>query len=79
LLELGDASYSIYLTHGFVLPLCGAILLRLPHGLLGAKAALLVGMLVLSALVGDVVYRTVELPMTRWFQGRRRTAVPAVG
>lgn len=79
LLELGDASYSIYLTHGFVLPVCAAVLLRLPQGILGAKWVILAALLALSALVGDLVYRLVELPITRWFKGRRRTAVPAVG
>lgn len=79
MLELGDASYSIYLTHGFVVPLCATLLLQMPHAVLGARAALLIGMLVLCALVGDAVYRLVELPITRWFKGRRRTAIPAVG
>lgn len=77
LLELGDASYSIYLVHGFVIPV---FLLLFAHSHIGspaAKLALLLVLLLLSALSGDLLYRLLERPMMHWFKGRRRTAVPA--
>ncbi len=75
-LELGDASYSIYLIHTFVLPAVGLWLTRWPRGWPGEIAVALGMALLLSALSGELVYRLLELPMMRWFKGRRRTAVP---
>ncbi len=75
-LEMGDASYSIYLVHTLTLPAVGVLLLRWPHGWRGEVDAALFVAVVLSAMSGEVVYRLVELPMMRWFTGRRRTAVP---
>jgi len=77
LLGLGDASYSVYLTHGLTLPALGVLVAHLnPRS--GAQAwALLLALVVCCALVGEATYRLVERPITRWFQGRRRTAVPA--
>ena len=76
-LELGDASYSIYLVHGFVLPVFGVMLARLGDQWWGVLPVSVVVMVVLSAACGDGVYRLVERPITRWFKGRRRTAIPA--
>ena len=75
-LELGDASYSVYLVHGFVLPLFAEILSHTRTDWPGVLFVSLLAMLVATGLAGDAVYRLVELPMTRWFKGRRRTAVP---
>ncbi len=66
---LGDASYSIYLTHGFVLPALaiggvGAILLRHGEWLCWVSLGL-------SAAAGVACYRAVELPMLEWFRLRR--------
>lgn len=69
--RLGDASYSLYLTHGFVLPLLGAgfILDRLnPHSFI---ATVLVLAPLLSSAVGLACYEWLELPMLRWFHLRR--------
>ena len=79
LLELGDASYSIYLVHGFVLPLFGVVLLRMGTHWPGVVPVSLVLMVVLSTVCGELVYRGVERPMTQWLKGRRRTAIPANG
>jgi exopolysaccharide production protein ExoZ len=81
LMELGDASYSIYLTHGLVLPVVGMALAHVaipPHSN-AARYAVLATIAAFCALCGEVAYRLVELPITRWFKGRRKTAVPALG
>lgn len=76
-LELGDASYSIYLVHTFVLPALGLWMAEWPHHWPFEISVSLGAAVTLSALSGELVYRVVELPMLRWFKGRRRTAVPA--
>ncbi len=79
MLALGDASYSIYLLHTFVLPALGKLLSRVGGSWPGEVAVSLVAAVVLSAAAGWIAYRWVERPVTEWFKGRRRTAVPAVG
>jgi exopolysaccharide production protein ExoZ len=79
LLELGDASYSIYLIHTFTLPAIGLWLARWPHHWPGEIATAMLAAVALSALSGEVVYRLVERPVMGWFKGRRRTAVPVNG
>ncbi len=75
---LGNASYSIYLTHVFTLAAVTVWVaqLGLPANLLGATLAMGLAMLACTA-VGVVVYRWVELPLTglmrRHFDGRRAT------
>ena len=71
-LEMGNASYSIYLSHGFVLPLVGVLLLRAELHAAVLKSAAIALSLLLSALVGELVYRAVELPMMLRF-GRWRS------
>ena len=78
MLELGDASYSIYLIHTFALPAVGLLLNRFHHAWPGEIAVSLVAAIVLSTLAGELAYRLVERPVTNWFKGRRRTAVPVV-
>jgi len=78
-LELGDASYSIYLVHGFVLPVFGVMLAYLGVQWWGVVPVSVVVMVVLSAVCGDIVYRLVERPITQWFKSRRQTAIPANG
>jgi peptidoglycan/LPS O-acetylase OafA/YrhL len=77
LLELGDASYSIYLTHGLVLPAFGIWLSHAGRAFSTQRYALLCGLVVCCTMVGEAAYRVIELPITRWFKGRRHTAVPA--
>jgi exopolysaccharide production protein ExoZ len=79
ILELGDSSYSLYLTHGLVIPgfvvFITRIRLTAPLEIVGMVA---LGMLV-CIIVGELFYRLLELPMIRFFRGRRRAAVPVVG
>jgi peptidoglycan/LPS O-acetylase OafA/YrhL len=77
LMELGDASYSIYLTHGLALPALGYLVMHITLRSTLQYWAMLFALIVCCALVGEATYRLVELPITRWFKGRRRTAVPA--
>lgn len=77
MLELGDASYSIYLTHDLVLPAVSVLFVMAGvHGA-GVVSYCVTLMTVASVIVGEVAYRFVELPIMRWFKGRRKTAVPA--
>ncbi len=71
-LLLGDASYSIYLVHAFVLPLLEVG--RLGPVLLRPERASLVGLagMLLSGAAGLACYRWVELPMLEWFNLRRQ-------
>ena len=78
MLELGDASYSIYLVHGFALPVVGVMLANLNGNYWGTVPLSMCAMVVLSTLTGELVYRVVERPITNWFKGRRKTAVPAI-
>jgi peptidoglycan/LPS O-acetylase OafA/YrhL len=77
LLELGDASYSIYLVHGFVLPLAGFALVRLATRAHATERVELGCIVAFATLCGEAVYRGLERPMMQWFKGRRKTAVPA--
>lgn len=80
LVEVGEASYSIYLTHGFLLPVIGLLVaeLAVPQGAIGA--ALIVTSVIASIVVGLLVYRRVEAPMTLWLRelvGDRARVSPA--
>lgn len=83
LLELGDASYSIYLIHTFTLPALARWMLHWPNQWNwhwpSEIVVAVVCLVVLSALAGEGVYRVVERPLMGWFKGRRWTAVPANG
>jgi exopolysaccharide production protein ExoZ len=63
LLALGDASYSIYLSHGFVLPALMLLIGRFVSRGLWAEAVTIILCLVVSSIAGWVVYRVVEDPM----------------
>ncbi len=79
--EVGEASYSLYLTHGFVLPVIGVVLGK--AGLKGEVlgATIVVSCVVVSTAVGLVVYRVIEKPATEWLRkhvdDRRRTNLAA--
>jgi exopolysaccharide production protein ExoZ len=77
ILESGDASYSIYLTHGFALPLVGMLLTRLslPHAALLTFATIL--SLLVSAGLGEVTYRLIERPIIDYFGLRRHSIASA--
>ena len=72
LLTLGDASYSIYLVHGFVVPAIGVGIMAL-HWTSGTAQALTVAAcLVAGSLAGWIVYVLVERPILFWM---RRNAI----
>ena len=77
LLEIGDASYSIYLIHGFVVPIVCAFFARFgDHSAYILPFALIVS-IVAATLAGDLAYRLIERPTMHWFKNRRRAAIPA--
>lgn len=75
LLGLGDASYSIYLTHGFALPVLGLVVVFFHRTGLFAEAIAVLACLVASSIVGAVVYRLIERPMM--LSLKRRAIAPA--
>jgi peptidoglycan/LPS O-acetylase OafA/YrhL len=77
ILEIGDASYAIYLFHGFVLSLLGILIGRPGFGRGFSIALVVILGFVLSLLVGVGVYRAVERPLGSYFRQRRGRAVPA--
>jgi exopolysaccharide production protein ExoZ len=69
LLLLGDASYSIYLTHIFTLGLLRVAWVRLfPHMTVASVAAFMVVSLAACSVVGVQIFKRVEKPMTRFFR-----------
>ena len=71
---LGDASYSIYLSHVIVLP----VVAKLWLGMRVSTAAAWSGMvfvivaMVASAFAGVVLYKLVERPLLQWLSGKKR-------
>jgi exopolysaccharide production protein ExoZ len=66
LLELGNASYSIYLTHLFALGAMRVLWLRLvPLASLSAAVAFMITALAICTAVGWVCYQWVEKPLTK--------------
>jgi exopolysaccharide production protein ExoZ len=72
LLALGDASYSIYLSHGFVLPMLMLLIGRIVAPGLWTEAPTIILCLVISSIAGWVLYLLVETPMLQLL--RRYTA-----
>ena len=68
LLALGDASYSIYLVHGFVLPAVGVGIIALHWTTPSAQVFTVVACLVVGSLAGWLVYVVVERPMLLWMK-----------
>ncbi|WP_363331152.1 acyltransferase family protein [Bradyrhizobium sp.] len=65
LLRLGDASYSIYLSHGFVLPVLGLAFAGIVSPGLWMEGLTIVLCQVFSSLVGWAVFIWIESPMLR--------------
>ena len=65
LLTLGDASYSIYLSHGFVLPALGLLFGSFASPGLGTEGLTIVLCLLVSSRVGWGVFVWIESPMLR--------------
>jgi exopolysaccharide production protein ExoZ len=73
--DAGDASYSIYLTHGFIVPVVYILAAAICPATFLLPAALVAGLLG-SAVMGRLSFVWLERPMLRLL--RRRPAVPAV-
>jgi exopolysaccharide production protein ExoZ len=71
LLILGNASYSIYLTHLFALGFLRWVWMRMdvPQTGFGNALIFMLSSLVFAAVVGWLVYRHVEQPITNWLNG----------
>jgi len=77
LLEIGDASYAIYLFHTLLLPVTGFALVKAGlHGVTAICAMFFAGV-VGSTLLGIAVHRKIERPLMQYFKRRRRNAVLA--
>jgi peptidoglycan/LPS O-acetylase OafA/YrhL len=75
ILALGDASYAIYLSHGFVLAALGYFASRMPG--LAPALGLATGVLA-SAAFGCLMYRMIEWPLLRSGAAVAPAAPPAV-
>jgi peptidoglycan/LPS O-acetylase OafA/YrhL len=78
LLEAGDASYALYLTHTFIMPFLGHLLSRIHlTGIPGLIAAIVLGMGI-SLPLSVLVHRWVEKPLMEMFKkGKTPAAAPA--
>lgn len=75
--RLGDASYSIYLSHGFVIPVFGVVVAKLaPAGLASVTVAFAAAVL-LSVVAGMIVCDWVEQPILRLRPKKPSRALPA--
>jgi exopolysaccharide production protein ExoZ len=65
LLTLGDASYSIYLSHGFVLPALGLLFSRFAWPGVWTEALTVILCLLFGSVIGWGVFILIERPMLR--------------
>jgi peptidoglycan/LPS O-acetylase OafA/YrhL len=68
LLTLGDASYSIYLVHGFVLPAVGTLMIALLWTTMPALVFTVAACLIVGSAAGWLVYALVERPLLIWMK-----------
>jgi exopolysaccharide production protein ExoZ len=78
-LKVGDSSYSIYLSHLFVLPVVGIVLLHLHVVGAGSIAPAIVLSVLIAIGAGEVTYRFLELPIVHFFRGRRAVVAGNAG
>lgn len=69
ILFLGDASYSLYLTHAFTLPACILVFERLSFDV--STPATVLMLFVTSTIVAVTFYRVFEKPSQSFFRSRR--------
>lgn len=74
---LGDASYSIYLSHTFTLAAAGMLWSKLRNDSLVIDVSMIIVALVASAGVGVVSYRVLEQSFMSWF--KRKDGHPGSG
>ena len=74
LLTLGDASYSIYLSHGFLLPALGILVSRIVSPSLWTEGPTIILWLIVSSIAGWIVFILIESPM---LHALRRGSTPA--
>jgi exopolysaccharide production protein ExoZ len=66
--RIGNASYSLYLVHGFTLPLVGVAVAHTPlHGTAQAVAVIM-GCVASSIVAALIVHAWIERPMTEWLR-----------
>ena len=71
LLLLGDASFSLYLTHSFVVPAVRVLFARLPlEGTVGQSLFFAAGLIACLA-IAILFHLYVELPVLNWLSTRR--------
>jgi peptidoglycan/LPS O-acetylase OafA/YrhL len=61
--QLGDASYSIYHTHGFVVPVVGLAFIFLHWTSLPVLTLAVLTCLAACSIVGAIVYKVVKRPI----------------
>ena len=75
--SLGDASYAIYLSHGFMLPVVGMVALKLGLNTPAWRWPVMLLCCGLAAAGGCLVHRWVERPLTEWLGRRWRSRLTA--
>jgi exopolysaccharide production protein ExoZ len=71
LMALGDASYSIYLSHLFTLGALRVLWVRLaPEATMASSVGFMATAMMVCAVAGWLCYRWVERPLTKWISGR---------
>jgi peptidoglycan/LPS O-acetylase OafA/YrhL len=68
LLALGDASYSIYLVHGFVVPAVGVGIIGLHWTGATTQVLTVAACLVAGSLAGWLAYILIERPILFWMK-----------
>ena len=77
---LGDASYSIYLTHTFTLVVLRSVWIRLvPNASMASSVSLMAVSLTVCAFAGWLCYLFVEKPLINWLGHRHQTVKSSIG
>ena len=78
LLDLGQRSYEVYLTHMFVVFACFGLFVHAGKPL-GAVPVLFCAVIVISALLGDLTARFFSEPLNRWLRNARGDGADKLG